>query len=1192
MLIPNFITPQVIVAVILAAQPTAILERSILESRVAKAGGQSSQTDVRNLTEVRNLDVGKPVEREMKGDESHTYQIALEAGRYLTVVVDQRGIDLVVRLIAPDGKQLMEMDSPNGTQGPERLEYISESRGNYQVRVSSLEKDAAPGRYEIRIVELRLATEADHALHEASKLSSEAEILREAGKYGQALSLAERSLAIREKVLGADHVDIAQSVNNVAALYKEKGDYARAEPLYQRALTMTEKALGPDHPAVDRYVNNLAVLYYTRGDYAKAEPLYRRSLAISEKAVGPDHPDVATSLNNLALLYKTKGDYERAEPLYRRALAIDEKALGPDHPLVATFLDNLGVVYDRKGDYARAEPLYQRALAIREKALGSDHPDIAISLNNLAGLYDLKGEYSKAEPLYQRALAIGEKALGSDHPLVGVFLNNLALLYENKGEYSKAEPLYERAMAIDERALGPDHPNVATGLNNLAELYRAKGDYVKAEPLYQRSLAIREKALGPDHELVALSLNNLGVLYKTKGEDAKAEQLYRRALAIDERALGPNHPRVAADLNNLAELYRTRGDYANALPLYQRSLIVREKALGPDHPDVALSLNNLAELYESKDRATRAVAFRRRATDISERNIALNLATGSERQKLAYLATLAEESNSVVSLHARSRADDPAARRLALVTVLRRKGRALDAMTDGIAALRRRLNAQDRALIDQLTDARSRLATLVLKGPGKNAPAEHPAEIKSVEEQIEKLESEISARSAEYRAQSQAVTIQAVQAAVPSDGVLVEFVSYRPFKPRFTKHADRFGDARYVAYVLGNKGEPKWVDLGEAKLINSAVDSLRKALRDPNLTDVKRRARAVEQKVFRPVRKLIGDTRRVLLSPDGALNLIPFAALVDERNRYLVQRYSFTYLTSGRDLLRLREKVQSKQGMVILGNPDYGPMDGVDTERGLKQSTPQVVTKKQEATTTSKATAQPTEATDFSRVRFPALPGTQQEVEALKAMMPGATLWSWAQATEAAVKQVAAPAILHIATHGFFLEDLALGSASDERGLHIGGSQLTWSATRVENPLLRSGLALAGANLHKGGDDDGILTALEVAGLDLWGTKLVVFSACETGVGEVRSGDGVYGLRRALVLAGSESQMLSLWKVDDEATRDLMIDYYTRSKGGTGRSEALRQVQLKMLASRNRRHPYFWASFIQSGEWRVLSAAP
>jgi tetratricopeptide (TPR) repeat protein len=231
--------------------------------------------------------VGKPIGREMKGGQSHTYEITLAVGQYLHVVVDQRGIDAVVRLHAPDGKQLMEVDSPNGTQGPERVEYISESPGSYQVRVTSLEKDAAPGKYEIRIMELRAATETDRAVQEASRLGKEAEGLRVAGKYDQALPLAERSLAIREKVLGTNHVDVAESLNNLAAIYDDKGDYSKAEPLYKSALEIREKALGSEHADVALYLNNLGLLYLTKGDYAKAEPLLQRALGIRERAPRP-----------------------------------------------------------------------------------------------------------------------------------------------------------------------------------------------------------------------------------------------------------------------------------------------------------------------------------------------------------------------------------------------------------------------------------------------------------------------------------------------------------------------------------------------------------------------------------------------------------------------------------------------------------------------------------------------------------------------------------------------------------------------------------------------------------------------------------------------------------------------------------------------------------------------------------------
>jgi CHAT domain-containing protein len=254
-----------------------------------------------------------------------------------------------------------------------------------------------------------------------------------------------------------------------------------------------------------------------------------------------------------------------------------------------------------------------------------------------------------------------------------------------------------------------------------------------------------------------------------------------------------------------------------------------------------------------------------------------------------------------------------------------------------------------------------------------------------------------------------------------------------------------------------------------------------------------------------------------------------------------------------------------------------------------------------------------TRAVDFSQIQWPPLKGTAQEAAALKSILTGAQVLTEGKATETILKQVAAPRILHVSTHGFFLPDQAEESkaATAQRGMKLSVANVP-AVQRMGNPLLRSGLALAGANnLQGGAGEDGVLTALEAAGLDLWGTKLVVLSACETGVGSVKSGDGVYGLRRALVLAGSESQVMSLWKVDDAATRDLMVAYYKRLQAGEGRTEALRQVQLEMIGAvrpsqtgkergiqtqsgmgrgANRSHPYFWASFIQSGDWRGLDA--
>ncbi|MCI0490795.1 MAG: tetratricopeptide repeat protein, partial [Blastocatellia bacterium] len=1022
-------------------------------------------------------------------------------------------------------------------------------------------------------------------------LNNLAELYHTKGDYAKAEPLYERALAIEEKALGPDHPSVATSLNNLSSLYESKGDYAKAEPLYQRVLAIREKALGPEHPDVARSLNNIAGLYDTKGDYAKAEPLYKRALAIREKALGPEHPDVARSLNNIAGLYRTKGDYAKAEPLYERALAIVEKALGQNHPDVAISLDNLASLYEAKGDFAKAKPLYQRALVILEKVLGPNHPDVAISLDNLAGLYDTMGDYAQAEPLHQRALAILEKALGPEHPDVAQSLNNLALFYKAKGDYTKAEPLCQRALAILEKLLGSEHPSVAASLNNIAGLYESKGDYAKAEPLYKRALAILEKTLGQNHTYVAASLNNIAELYRAVGDYTKAEPLHQRALAILEKALGSNHPNVATSLNNLALFYKAKGDYTKAEPLYERSRAIIEKALGSNHPSVAASLNNLATLYEAMGDTARAVNFSVRAAGVSEHNIALNIAAGSERQKLLYLATLSGETDWAVSLHIRSAPSDPTARRHAFTTILRRKGRVLDAMAGSIAALRRRLNPQDRQLLDQFLATRSQHAALVLAGPGKTSLSQYRLQITSLQELEEKLESDISRRSAEFRTQTQPVMLESVQAAIPQGAALVEFVLFYPFNAKENK----WGAPRFAAYVLGNRGEPSGIDLGEAGAINKAVEELRAMLRreeDKPLSDIERevkpRARALDEMVMQPVRRLLGQTRRVFLSPDGALNLIPFAALVDEQGRYLVEQYSFTYLTSGRDLLRLQAGSENKQTAVIVADPDFGEQAKAASGRDLKIK---------EGAATSQVVS--TSAVDFSKAFFPPLPYTAEEAKELKAILPDATVFTREQATEAAVKQVAHPNILHVATHGYFLEDVVTGPPPTfGRGLMIVGSTkelvhdqaatISAAGMRIENPLLRAGLALAGANLRKSGDDDGVLTASEVAALDLWGTKLVVLSACDTGVGEVKNGEGVYGLRRALVLAGSESQVMSLWKVSDRGTRDLMIDYYKGLQAGQGRTDALRQVQLEMLASENRKHPYYWASFIQSGEWANL----
>ncbi|MBK5124342.1 CHAT domain-containing protein [Burkholderia sp. R-69980] len=910
--------------------------------------------------------------------------------------------------------------------------------------------------------------------------------------------------------------------------------------------------------------NARMIRLYAAGRFGEAIPLAEKVLAFDETEFGPEHPDTAAGLNNLAQLYYATGAYAQAEPLFKRALAIREKVLGPEHLDTAQALNNLAVLYQATGAYAQAEPLYKRSLAIREKALGPEHPDTAQALNNLAVLYQTTGAYAQAEPLFKRALAIREKALGPEHPDTAESLNSLAVLYEDTGAYAQAEPLLKRALAIREKVLGSEHPDTAASLNNLASLYQDMGAYAQAEPLYERALAIDEKALGPEHPQTATILNNLADLYRETGAYALAELLYKQALAIDEKVLGLEHLYTARTLNNLVLLYCAIGAYARAEPLLKRALAIQEKALGPENPDTVTSLNNLAMLEWAQEQWSEAAGSLRRAADAGGSIAQSIFVLGDESRKRAFAATLTGTTNADVSFSLAARGHVPDAESLGLQVVLQRKGRVLDVMADSFAAVRRSLAPPDQQVFEQWRETNAQYATLLFRGPQKMPSEQYRALLGQLKGKAESLEGELSQRSAAFRRQVQTVTVERVQQAIPERAVLVEWLRYKPFNPKVYGNQPRWGAPRYLAYVLKRQGAPVAVDVGDAKAIETLISDLLVALRDPASSTVPELSRKLDGQLMQPLRPYIGDAERIVLSPDGQLNLLPFGVLTDRQGRYLIQSTEVTYVTSGRDLLRVASATPSRQAPVVIADPDFGPLDKAAAHEP----------------------ADPTHRRSADMrggvLQFKPLPGTAAEARAIQRILKltDQQVLTRGNATATALKQLTGPRILHLATHGFFLADQAVDRKStaprpfgdDKAPVPTG-----------ENPLLRSGLALAGANQLHSGQDDGILTALEAAGLDLTGTELAVLSACETGVGQVQNGEGVYGLRRALVLAGVQTQVTSLWKVDDAATRDLMVDYYGQLSAGTGRSAALRAAQLAMLNDPERKHPYYWASFITIG---------
>jgi CHAT domain-containing protein len=535
---------------------------------------------------------------------------------------------------------------------------------------------------------------------------------------------------------------------------------------------------------------------------------------------------------------------------------------------------------------------------------------------------------------------------------------------------------------------------------------------------------------------------------------------------------------------------------------------------------------------------------------------------------------LQKETNRVVSLHADTMPSSAQARETALTTVLRRKGRILYSIADNQLNLRAHLTPALRDKLDQLTEASTELSTRLRAPFDPRTAASRAAAITTLRTRVEELESALNAASAEFRVQSESITIAKIQAALPRGAALVEFVHYRAFDPR---QAQPQQEERYIAYILPWRGNPQSVALGESAPIDASIDAVLAAMHQGTSPDVTKAAlQHLDTLVFAPLRDHLTNVSHVILSPDSKLNLVPFEALVDPQGHYELEQRLVSYVTSGRDLLRLTARRAPRSSATIVAAPDYGPprspaLHGLGTFRPLA--------------------------------------GAAAEAAELPAYFVQPRTLTGDQATKAALAGTVGPAVLHLATHGFYARDAAAtptssnessasASASstppafatslDSRDIYVDGDEFSsLPSPPSEDPtdaLDRAGLALAGANVRP----DGIVSARELASYDWWGTQLVVLSACETGVGAVPSGEGVYGMRRALVLAGAESQVVSLWNVSDSSTRELMRAFYGELARGTGRAEALRRAKLQLLRQPKFAHPYYWAAFIPAGDWTPL----
>lgn len=910
---------------------------------------------------------------------------------------------------------------------------------------------------------------------------------------------------------------------------------------------------------------------FDKGDYAEAERIARQARAAAAKGLVDDDISLVEADLLLGQILQARGDYRGAKASFEAGLAWLERssAYGPAHPAVSAPLKNLANVEVLLGDFPQAERAGRRAVDVnaRHPDVGPEHPQTASAMHCLAAVMSAKGDFSAAEELLGKAVRIKEKASGHDSLDAMTSLQDLAGIYYDRGDYADAEPLRQRILASFEKYAGPEHPETAVAINNTARLYRAMGLYKRAEPLQRRAGDIMEQVFPPDHPRVAHAASNLGELLLSVGQPAEARKLFERSATVRDKVLGPTHPYTSISWQNLAFAAAGTGDWAAAL--------------------------------DAADRGRRGV----------RRYVARVLPALTDREQLQFLE-IRDESNlhGVLSLGLVRATDPEAAERSAgWIANAKAVGQEAAAERERIAMAGQAKDPAARKAAAELQELRTELAGLRQAAAGSSE--ETKARIGQLEERERAAILALGLSFDWLEREDPWVSIGAIRAALPVTSMFVDIARFRPrdftLAAREGERFEPYGNSRYVAWVVppAGRGRIKIIDLGEAAAIDALVAEYRDRIESSKgpegtiSTEGEAAAQAELAVVAAPLAKrtiepllaaaresLGKDPEELVISPDGPLWLVPFAALVLADGRFAVEAVAIRHVTSGRDLVAR----QTAPG----GDANSGP------GRPLIMAAPNF-----DSQSAGKAAPLPNADRSLARPARPTrrlpraepLPGTLAEahgvadaVRRIASAQPEIVIAD--EATEARFKATRRPALAVLATHGFFLDPqefdadaLAIQQAGTGRGL------VDTQGDELENPLTRCGLMFAGCNRASGDGqgEDGVLTGLEILGCDLRGTKLVVLSACQTGLGKVESGEGVAGLRQAFQLAGVETVVSSLWSVPDKETAQFSNAMFTALAENASSAQAVRQAQLAVIRSRTdlleASHPYYWAAFTTTG---------
>ncbi|MCO6495428.1 MAG: tetratricopeptide repeat protein [Bacteroidetes bacterium] len=1014
---------------------------------------------------------------------------------------------------------------------------------------------------------------------EWTKMNNKLMDLYEDEKYQEALGVGNNLLLFTKKKFGINHQYYGIVLNNIAGIYEQLGKYEKALPLYIEALDITSKTAGKEHPDYGTRLNNLANLYESMGQYDKALPLFLEALEHAKKYLDKNDPSYGIRLSNLAVLYNKMGLYDKALPLYQEALESTKSALGKDHPSYGIRLNNLGTFYLDIGLYEKALPLLIESAEITKKNLGTNNSSYAANMNNLAMLYEKMGQYNNALSYYQQAIDISLNTLGKSHPIYGTYLDNLAGLYKNLGQNENAISLYNEAIEIKRNSIGKDHPDYASSLNNLADLYTNMGRQTEALPMFEESLAIFKKTLGKNHPDYASALNNIAGVYRDMGEYEKALALYKESLINSQKNFGKRHLESAQTMGNIAIIYEKLGQNDKALELYQEVFDIYKTTYGVEHPSYGLSLNNLAGMCHTMGQDEKAFSLYQQGFANLKSQINSNFSFLSEKEKENFIQTLNFNFEIYENFCTDYYQTNPQVAAISYDIELLSKGLILVSTLQMRQSIENNSNPEVSKIYDTWLTKKAQLSEQY------SLPiTERNSQLAQWEKEAELMEKRLLQYSKEFGNVNQIgkTNWKDVQNKLQPNEVAIEFASFQKYNGSAWQDS-----TQYIALIIRKEDkQPLLIPLFYQNQFDQVIEGSGIGINRVNNLYRGSIASSSSQidltklydLVWKPIEKYLKDGETIYFAPAGTLNQIAFAAIVTPDQKYLSDKYTLKQLSTTAQILS-NHNVLQLNNLALFGGINYDASSDamLSVARGIKENN-DIASRSFSSSSGTRG-----ETWDY-------LQGTLTEVQNIKGIAEKKNIniryFVGTQALEEQFKAMSgknAPSIIHIATHGFFFPDPAKNKdkLQGSRGIITEENQYKIS----EDPLNRSGLLFAGANhAWKGekttkGLDDGILTSYEASNISLPNTQLVVLSACETGLGDIKGSEGVYGLQRSFKIAGAKYLLMSLWQVPDKETAEFMQYFYGKLFAINNIEESFALTQ-KYMKAKYPNEPYKWAAFV------------